>query len=61
MNRNPHPIEPEEVMSYLDGELDETRAAAVAEHLEACSECQALTGELRHVSQQMASWQVETS
>lgn len=59
MNRNPHPVAPEEVMSYLDGELDQTRAAVVAEHLEECSECQALTGELRHVSHQMASWKIE--
>jgi hypothetical protein len=60
MNRYSHPVEPEEVMSYLDGELEPGRAAAVAVHLEECPECQALTGELRVVSRQMANWQVES-
>lgn len=59
MNRTAHPVEPEEVMAYFDGELAGARAADVAAHLEQCGECRALTGELRLVSEQAAAWQVE--
>ncbi len=61
MNRSSHPVEQEEVMAYLDGELEPQRAAAVAEHLDDCADCQALAAQLRGVSQQMAAWQVEPS
>lgn len=59
MNRTTHPVEPEEVMAYFDGELAGARAADVAAHLEQCGECRARAGELRLVSQQVAGWEVE--
>ena len=33
MNRTMHEIEPEEVMAYLDGELEASRASEVAAHI----------------------------
>ena len=59
MNRSTHLVEQEEVMAYLDGELDPQRAAAVAAHIDACPSCRALAAELRGISQQMVAWQVE--
>jgi len=61
MNQATHPMEREEVMAYLDGELDAARAAAVEAHLHECAECQALAGDLRALSQRMTSWQVEAA
>ncbi len=61
MNRSAHPVEKEDVMGYLDGELPVELAAAVAKHLDQCSECSALVAELRLVSQQMAAWQIDPS
>ncbi len=57
MNRSLHPVESEEVMAYLDGELAAARAVEVAAHLDQCAECQTLAGDLRQVSQQAALWQ----
>ena len=51
-----HPIEPEEVMAYLDGELSPERAVAAGTHLEHCGECQGLAAELRGVSQSLKKW-----
>lgn len=59
--RESHPIEPLELMAYLDGELPRERAAAAAAHLEQCRECQSLAANLRGVSQELAAWQVGPS
>ena len=61
MNKIMHPIEPEELMAYLDGELTADRATATAAHLGACAECQGLVAELRNVSQNLKTWRVESS
>jgi hypothetical protein len=61
MDHTLHPIEKEEVMAYLDGELPVERAAVVAAHFEQCKECQGLAAELRFLSEQLAAWQVEPS
>ena len=61
MHRTDHPIEPAEMMAYLDGELPLQRAVIAAAHLERCAECQALAADLRAVSQTLLSWQVEPS
>jgi len=61
MNRSTHPVEQEEVMAYLDGELPADRAAGVAAHLDGCAECRALAAELRRISQQLTTWQVGPS
>jgi Domain of unknown function (DUF4349)/Putative zinc-finger len=59
MNKIIHPIEPEELMAYLDGELPADRATATADHLGECAECQGLIAELRSVSQDLKNWKVE--
>jgi hypothetical protein len=56
-----HPIEAEELMAYLDGELSSHRAAATAAHLSECQGCQSLVAELRRVSQALKTWDVESA
>jgi hypothetical protein len=59
MSRSNHPIEHEELMAYLDGELATDRAVAAAAHLERCQECQELAAELKKISQELMTWEVE--
>ena len=54
-----HPLSPEELMAYLDGEVQAERAIVVQSHVAGCDVCQRLSGELRGVSRDMARWQVE--
>jgi Domain of unknown function (DUF4349) len=61
MSKNIHPIEQEELMAYLDGELEADRASIAASHLERCKECQELADDLRDVSQKLMAWQVSSS
>jgi Putative zinc-finger len=60
MNTNPHPIEQEELMAYLDGELPADQATEALSHLELCPECQTLVADFRGVSQELMAWQVES-
>jgi hypothetical protein len=60
MERNAqHAFETEEVMAYLDGELEPQRAAALAAHLVSCSECQEVAQGFRALSERMLSFEVE--
>jgi anti-sigma factor RsiW len=59
MNKIIHPIEPEELMAYLDGELKADRATATAAHLGECAECEKVVAELRSVSQNLKTWKVD--
>jgi hypothetical protein len=61
MSTRNHPIEQEELMAYLDGELATNRAVAAAAHLEHCAECQELAADLRKLSQELMAWEVEQS
>jgi hypothetical protein len=61
MSRKEHPAWEEELMAYVDGELDATQASAVADHLKECQDCSAAVGESRRLSKQIASWKVEES
>jgi len=54
-----HPVEREQLMAYLDGELAGDAAARIAAHLTQCAECRRLEADLRFVSSQMLSWNVE--
>jgi hypothetical protein len=56
MNKTSHPIEPEELMAYLDGELTANRATATAAHLGECAECQSIVAGFRGVSQILKTW-----
>lgn len=61
MNKIIHPIEPEELMAYLDGELSVERAAEAAAHLGECGECKEVVAGLRGVSQKLKEWEVGRS
>lgn len=61
MRKTGHPMEPEELMAYLDGELAPARAAETAAHLEQCEECKKMAADLRTVSREMAAWEVEAA
>jgi len=54
-----HPLEPEELNEYLDGELSLKRRADVESHLAGCAECQRTVRDLRGVSRELATWSVE--
>ena len=54
-----HPIEQEELMAYLDGELSADRASAAAVHLENCRECQSLAADLQGIQRRLLEWQVD--
>jgi anti-sigma factor RsiW len=60
MERNAqHAFDAEEVMAYLDGELEARRAAALAAHLVSCSECQEVAQGFRALSERMLNFEVE--
>jgi len=61
MSTNRHPIEQEEVMAYLDGELPPDQATETLSHLELCPECHTLVADFRRVSQELMAWEVESS
>jgi hypothetical protein len=54
-----HAFDAEEIMAYLDGELEPQRAAALAAHLVGCGECQEVAQGFRAVSERMLSFEVE--
>lgn len=56
-----HAFDAEEVMAYLDGELEPRRAAMLASHLEHCAECQSVAKDFRHVTERMLRFGVEPS
>jgi hypothetical protein len=58
MNTVIHPIAPEEVMAWLDGELSEADAQAVSAHLDDCVECANLADEFRTTSRSLSQWTV---
>jgi len=59
MRPDMHPIEPEELMAYLDGELSEARASETARHLAHCRDCQAVAAEMQSVSRTLLAWEIE--
>jgi hypothetical protein len=60
MSTSRHPIEQEELMAYLDGELPMERATETLSHMELCPECQTLATDFRGVSQELLAWEVES-
>jgi len=59
MTREMHPIEPEELMAYLDGELAPARASEAAAHLSRCRECQSAAADMQGLSRNLLTWQVD--
>jgi anti-sigma factor RsiW len=60
MTATTHPVNPEEIMALLDGELPVERAQTVSAHVELCPDCSAFAKELVSTKQAFASWEVET-
>ncbi|HET7442509.1 MAG TPA: zf-HC2 domain-containing protein [Terriglobales bacterium] len=60
MSANRHPIEQEELMAYLDGELPADQATETLSHLELCPECQTLAADFRGISQELLAWEGES-
>jgi hypothetical protein len=59
MNTSTHPIAPEEVMAFVDGELSSARQDSVARHIAECEECRQVAAEFRNGSQELRAWHVE--
>jgi hypothetical protein len=53
-----HAFDAEEIMAYLDGELEPRRAAALAAHLVGCGECQEIAQSFHAVSERMLNFEV---
>jgi hypothetical protein len=60
MNTASHPVAPEEVMAFLDGELPAAQAQSVSDHVKHCAECTAIAAQFRNISQSLLSWKVPT-
>jgi Putative zinc-finger len=60
MSTSRHPIEQEELMAYLDGELPTDQATEAMSHLELCPECKTLVADFRSVSQELMAWEVKS-
>src|ERR1700685_3525486 len=54
-----HAFDAEEIMAYLDGELEAKRAATLAAHLEHCADCQEVAQGFRALSERMLGFEVE--
>jgi hypothetical protein len=53
-----HPIAPEDIMAWLDGELDGAEAHGVHAHVAECAKCAALAEELKCTSQVLSEWKI---
>lgn len=53
-----HPVAPEEIMAWLDGELAVAEAESVAAHVATCAECAEIQQELTITSQMLSKWNV---
>ncbi|MGB7845396.1 MAG: DUF4349 domain-containing protein [Candidatus Acidiferrum sp.] len=60
MNTTIHPVAPEEVMAFLDGELSAVDMQVVSKHLEHCTECAAIAEQLDSTSHSLSQWSVQT-
>ena len=59
MNITAHPVAPEEVMAFLDGELSAAQARTVSSHIEHCTDCAKVVEQLQSTSQALAEWKVD--
>ena len=59
MSTTAHPLAPEQVMAFLDGELSAADAQAISAHLDRCAECSALAAQFRSTSLSLSDWNVQ--
>lgn len=53
-----HPVAPEEVMAFIDGELSREEALAVCAHLEECAQCASVADQFKNLSQSLSAWEI---
>ena len=58
MNTTTHPVAPEQVMAFLDGELAATEAETISKHVNHCPECTTLADHFRAVSKVLSTWDI---
>jgi hypothetical protein len=61
MKTSTHPVERDEVMALLDGELSPERAEMISAHVHDCAMCAETTAQLRGASELLASWRVKAA
>jgi len=59
MSATAHPVAPEEVMAFLDGETTADRSAIITAHLDACTDCKELAARLETTSQALSRWETD--
>jgi hypothetical protein len=58
MSTTTHPVAPEEVMAFLDGELSVDRVQSVSAHIETCAECREVRDTFRNTLRSVAEWTI---
>ena len=58
MNAATHPVDPEEVMAFLDGEISLEQGGIMAAHIESCARCSATAADFRGLSSRLSQWQI---
>ena len=61
MSTTEHPLWEDELMPYIDGQLQGESVARVTAHLAACSECRKTVEDTRKLSARMSQWEIETA
>lgn len=56
MSATIHPVQPEEIMALLDGEISAERAGSISAHVAECAECQAVSRAFRETSKAVSRW-----
>ena len=56
MSTSTHPVAPEEVMAFLDGELWADRTEFVSAHIKECAECRQTADVFHGISASLAKW-----
>jgi VIT1/CCC1 family predicted Fe2+/Mn2+ transporter len=53
-----HPLTAEELMEFLDGELQAAQAADIQAHVATCERCRRLSAEFRGISRDLQRWEI---
>ncbi|HET9132023.1 MAG TPA: zf-HC2 domain-containing protein, partial [Terriglobia bacterium] len=59
MSTTEHPLWEDELMPYIDGQLQGESVARVAAHLASCADCRKAVEDTRKLSAQMSQWEIE--
>jgi Domain of unknown function (DUF4349) len=58
MSPTTHPVAPEEIMAFLDGEVSAEQTQSVSTHIDQCLECSEVVTSFRDASQFLSEWTV---